>query len=275
MEDDNYLSAIFTKEEIKQAVWSCDGHKSPRSNGFNFTFIRKFWTTIKDEVFLLVEEFFCKSILPKCVSSSFIALNPKRDNPQKVSDYRSISFIGVIHKLISKLLAARLKKVIGSLISPTRSTFIANRQILDRVLAISKIVDLAKKRGDDCLILKVDFEKAYDSVNWGFIKYLLTRMGFCDKWLGWMPACVFKGYVLVLINGSTSEEVRLEKGLRKGDPLAPFLFLIVTEGLSILMDRAVELGRYSGYSFQESYCISHLQYANDTLLASKVSFDNL
>lgn len=164
-DDSVVLTAPFSIDEIKEVVWSCEGDTSPGPDGFNFTFIKTFWEFIKDEVFSLVEEFYSNSALPRGVSSSFITLIPKRDNPQKVSDFRPISLIGCIHKLISELLANRLKVVIGSLISNCQSAFIANRQILDGVVAISEVVDLARKRGDECLILKVDFEKTYDSVD--------------------------------------------------------------------------------------------------------------
>lgn len=109
-------------------------------------------------------EFFSNSMLPRGITSLFIALFPKRENPQKVGDFRPISLIGCIHKLISKLLATRMKSVIGPLISQCQSTFLANRQILDGVLAINEIVDLARKKKEDCLVMKVDFEKAYDFV---------------------------------------------------------------------------------------------------------------
>lgn len=274
-DDNSFLSAPFTLDEIEQAVSSCDGEKSPGPDGFNYTFIKKFWGTIKDEVGMLVQEFYHRFELPKGVCSSFIALIPKRDNPQKVSDFRPISLIGVVHKLISKLLAARLKRVIGSLISTSQSAFIAERQTLDGVLAISEVVDLAKKSGDDCIIFKVDFEKAYDSVNWGLLKYVMRRMGFDEKWMRWMGACIFKGHVSVLVNGSPMEEVLLQKGLRQGDPLAPFLFLLVAEGLSRMMSRVVELGLFSGFSFQQTKTISLLQYADDTIMVGKATYQNL
>lgn len=116
--------------------------------------------------------------MPKGICSSCIALVPKRDNPQRVSDYRPISLIGCIYKFISKLLASRLKKVIEKLISDTQLDFVANRQILDGVLIVNELLDLAKKMRDDCLMLKVDFEKAYDSVNWKFFNYLIRGWGF-------------------------------------------------------------------------------------------------
>lgn len=89
----------FSLEEIKDVVWNCDGDKSPGPDGFNFTFFKKFWESIKDELKVVVEEFHSNESLPKGVCSSFVALIPKRENPHRLNDFRSISLIGSIHKL--------------------------------------------------------------------------------------------------------------------------------------------------------------------------------
>jgi hypothetical protein len=126
------------------------------------------------------------------------------------------------------------------------------------------------------LIFKVDFEKAYDSVEWSFLDYMLGRFGFCSKWKDWIRACVFTGNMSILVNGSPTEEINIQRGLKQGDPLAPFLFLLVAEGLGGLMKRAVELGSFRG--FRVGGCnvtISHLQYADDTLCVGEASIDNL
>lgn len=145
-EANEVLSVPFCMDEIKDAVWSCDGDKCPRPYGFNFTFFKHFWEEIKGELCDVVDEFFENAALPKGFCSSFITLIPKRDNPQGMSDYRPISLIGSLHKLLAKLLAARLKRVLSPLISPCQSVFLASRKILDGVLAVSEVVDLAKKK---------------------------------------------------------------------------------------------------------------------------------
>lgn len=155
-DENTWLCAPFTTDEIKETIWSCDGDKSSGPDGFNFTF-KKFWTTIKVEISLLIEEFFNNSVLLCGICSSFIALIPKRDNPQRINDYRPISLIGSIHKLIPKMLAARIKKVIGNLISRSQSALVEDRQILDGVLAINEMVDVAKKKRSKLLHFKGGF----------------------------------------------------------------------------------------------------------------------
>ena len=138
------------------------------------------------------------------------------------------------------------------------------------------VTDLTKRKKKECLILIVDFEKVYDSVDWGFLEYLLSRCGFCEKWRAWMKACVFGGSMSILINGSPTEEISMQRGLKQGDPLAPFLFLLVAEGSSGLMRNAVDQNMFKGFELKRGgVTLSHLQYADDTLCIGEASVENL
>jgi hypothetical protein len=178
--------------------------------------------------------------------------------------------------VVAKVLTVRLAKVMDRLVAPTQSAFIKGRQLVDGVVVINEVVDLARRNGQSCLIFKVDFEKAYDSIEWSFLDYMLGRFGFCTKWKEWIRACVFAGSMSVLINGSPTEDINIQWGLKQGDPLAPFLFLLVAEGLGGLMKRAVELNRFRGFKVGSSeVVISHLQYADDTICVGEATIDNL
>lgn len=213
--------------------------------------------------------------LPKAVSASFIALIPKTEHPQSLLEYRPISLIGSMYKIIAKLLASRLKGVLGKVISVCQSAFLPGRQILDGVGVVNEVIDLVKKKRDKCLLFKMDFEKAYDSVSWSFLDYMLTRLGFCEVWRRWMLACVRSGSVSVLVNGSPTADFCMERGLRQGDPLAPFLFLAVAEGLSGLVRSATEKGILRGYTLSDTISFPLLQFANDTFLLCEASQANL
>jgi hypothetical protein len=105
---------------------------------------------------------------------------------------------------------------------------------------------------------------------------MLDRFGFCSKWKDWIWACVFSGNMSVLINGSPSVEINIQRGLKQGDPLAPFLFLLVAEGLGGIMRKAVELNRFHGVQVgNNGMIVSHLQYADDTLCMGEASIANL
>jgi hypothetical protein len=108
-------------------------------------------------------------------------------------------------------------------------------------------VDCPQERNDFrpiSLIFKADFQKAYDSISWNFLLYMMRRMGFSDRWRRWMATCVCAGSFSVLVNGSPTNLIHMPKGLRQGDPFAPFLFIIAVEGLKGLMDNVVDQGKF-------------------------------
>lgn len=154
--------------------------------------------------------------------------------------------------------------------------FIKGRNLVDGVLVINEVVDWANKSNQEVLILKVDFEKAYDSVDWSFLEYMLGRVGLSRKWIAWMKACVCGGSMSVLVNGSPTEEIHIQRGLKQGDPLAPFLFLLVAEGFSGLMRNMSRLNMFEGiWMHPEGMELSHLQYADDTICMGKATVENL
>ncbi|MCI09878.1 RNA-directed DNA polymerase (Reverse transcriptase), partial [Trifolium medium] len=140
------------------------------------------------------------------------------------------------------------------------------RNIVEGKVAVNEVIDYEKKSHQSCIILKVDFEKAYDSVDWGFLEYILPRFGFCDKWRAWMQACVCSDNMSVLVNGCPTEEINIKRGLKQGYPLAPHLFLLVAERLGALMRKVVEIERFKPFHIgRDGVPVSLLQYADDTL----------
>jgi hypothetical protein len=275
-EENNCLISPFSMEEIEEVVQCSDGNKSPGPDGFNFAFLKNFWDLIKGEIQILFDQFHGNSCLPKSFLSFFITLIPKVSSPCSFSDFRPISLLGCLYKIIAKVLTKRLASVMDTVISTNQSAFIKGRNLVDGVLIVNELVDLAKKSKKECLIFKVDFEKAYDSVDWSFLEYMLRRCGFSVKWIGWIRACVFAGNLSVLVNGSPTGEISIQRGLKQGDPLAPFLFLLVVEGFSGVMREAVSMGLYRGFAVGgSSVAISHLQYADDTLCIGEASVENL
>jgi hypothetical protein len=139
---------------------------------------------------------------------------PKKDHPQDLFDFRPICLIGSLYKILSKLLANRLKRVLGKLISNCQSAFLPQRQILDGVVVLNELIDLAKRRKDECFLFKVDFERAYDSVSWSFLECMMIKMRFQEGWLKWMRACIFQSSMSILVNGSPTADFKVGRGLR-------------------------------------------------------------
>ena len=201
-------------------MWDCGSDKSPGPDGLNFKFIKSFWHTMKSDILRFLDEFYANGRFPKGCNASFIALIPKKADPQALNDYRPISLIGCVYKIVSKMLTNRLKKVMPFIIDERQSAFIRGRHLLHSVIIANEVEEEAKRSQKPCLVFKVDYEKAYDSVSWEFLKYMLVRLGFYPKWIHWMEGCLSSASVSILVNGSPSAEFTPQRGLRQGDPLA-------------------------------------------------------
>ncbi|GKV32614.1 hypothetical protein SLEP1_g41208 [Rubroshorea leprosula] len=272
----DYLIAPFTEEEIKTAVWDCESSKAPGPDGFNFKFIKSEWETIRGDVTEFLHEFQKNGKIVKGLNTSFIVLVPKVENPQKIEEYRPISLIGGIYKILAKLLANRLKKVLEGIVGEQQMAFLSGRQLMDGVVIANEVIDEVKKKRKEAFLFKIDLEKAYDKVSWRFLDFMMQKSGFSNTWREWIMECLRSSMVSVLVNGSPTRQFSMSRGLRQGDPLSPFLFLIIAEGINGLVMKAVEKGLLEGVEVGgKGFKISHLQYADDTLLFGTATEENV
>ncbi|GKA65534.1 RNA-directed DNA polymerase, eukaryota [Tanacetum coccineum] len=253
------LEAEVSNEEIKKAVWDCGVDKSPGPDGFTFGFYKRFWSLIEKDVLAAVKYFFHYSRIPKGCNSSFIALIPKTPEAKMVKDFRPISLIGSLYKIIAKILANRLVVVLGDIVNEVQSAFVADRQILDGPFILNEVLQWCKLKKKHSFILKIDFEKAYDSVRWDYLDDVLRKFGFGEKWCGWIQECLRSSWGSVLVNGSPTEEFQFFKGLKQGDPLSPFIFILVMESLHISFKRVVDAGMFNGIVLNSVMRLSHIK----------------
>jgi len=232
---------------------------------------------MEGDVMRFLSDFHQNGKLTRGINSTFIALIPKIDSPQRLKEFRPISLVGCLYKILSKVLANRLRLVIGGLISETQSAFVKDRQILDGVLIANEVVDEARKSKTELLLFKVDFEKVYDSIDWGCLEVVLEKMAFPVLWRKWIKECVTTATASILVNGSPTDEFPLKRGLRQGDLLSPFLFLLAAKGLNIMMRLVVQNNLYQGFEVGATnpVVVSHLQFADDTLLLGTKSWANV
>ena len=187
--------------------------------------------------------------------------------------------MGSVYKLLSKVLANRLRVVLDSLISETQNSFVGGRKILNSVLIANECLDSRLKCHSPGVVCKLDIEKAYDHVNWDALLYLLNRMGFGLKWREWIKACISTVRFSVLVNGSPVGFFGSSRGLRQDDPLSPLLFLLVMEVLSRILKKTEDSGLLRGFHVGPVNSIrvriSHLLFADDTILFCDASRDQL
>ncbi|GJR81334.1 RNA-directed DNA polymerase, eukaryota [Tanacetum coccineum] len=175
------LESDVTREEIKRAVWDCGIDKSPGPDGFTFVFYLRFWNVIEKDMVKAVRFFFNYGSFLKGGNSSFIALIPKNPDANMVMDFRPISLIGSLYKIIAKILANRLVVVLGDIVNEVQSAFVADRQILDGPFILNEVVQWCKAKKKQAMIFKVDFEKAYDSVRWDYLDEVMKKFGFGER----------------------------------------------------------------------------------------------
>ncbi|GKA17777.1 putative RNA-directed DNA polymerase, eukaryota, reverse transcriptase zinc-binding domain protein [Tanacetum coccineum] len=200
--DRDLLETSVSLEEVKIVVWDCGSNKAPGPDGFSVAFIKKYWDLLKKDIFEFVDSFLALGMMPQGANSSFFTLIPKVNNPIYIKDFRPISLIGIHYKIIAKIIANRLSKVIDKIVSKEQSAFIAGRQILDGPLILSEVIDWFKRINKKMFIFKMDFEKAFDSVSWKYLDYVLLSLGFGSKWRSWIRACLHSSRASILINGS-------------------------------------------------------------------------
>lgn len=172
--------------------------KAPAPYGFNFAFIKAGWEFLKEDLSVMLFEFYRRVRINREMNATFITLILKVPNPVELLDYRPISLVGCLYKLS----ANRLKQVLHSILSPFRGAFVVGRKILDGVLIANELIDSRKRPKDEGVIFKIDLEKAYDHVEWYFVDYMLFRFGFGKIWCGWIYECISTTSFSVLVNGS-------------------------------------------------------------------------
>ncbi|RVX20087.1 Transposon TX1 uncharacterized 149 kDa protein [Vitis vinifera] len=273
------LEIPFTEGEVFAALSDLGKDKAPGPDGFTMAFWLFSWELVKVEIMGFFKEFHERGRFVKSLNATFLVIVPKRGGAEDLKDFRPISLVGSLYKLLAKVLANRIKKVLGKVISESQNAFVEGRQILDAVLIANEAVDSRLKDNVGGVLCKLDIEKAYDRVSWSFLLAVLKEMGFGQRWIKWIDWCISTVKFSVLINGSPSGFFQSTRGLRQGDPLSPYLFVIAMEVFSSMMRRAISGGYLSGWKVSggrgEGMHISHLLFADDTLVFCEESSDEM
>lgn len=214
----------------------------------------------------MVEESRAEGHVHGPINATFIALIPKSDSSTSYDDFQPISLYNCLYKIISKVIAKRIKEILSRKISREKFGFLEGRQIHEAIGIAQEGLHSLKTKTLKGVVIKLDLLKAYDRVNWLYIRMLLTHLGLSYGFIRWVMSCLTTISFVVLVNGAASPFFHSERGLRQGCPLSPLLFHLVAEGLSRFLDRTKRSGGFNGLQISQVLSISHLLFVDDILI---------
>uniref|UniRef100_A0A2N9I4W7 Reverse transcriptase domain-containing protein n=1 Tax=Fagus sylvatica TaxID=28930 RepID=A0A2N9I4W7_FAGSY len=274
--NDSLLFPI-TEEEVKIALFQMNPSKAPGPDGMSALFFQKYWHVIGTDITSAVLDCISSRKLLKSVNYMHIALIPKVANPESMGQFRPISLCNVLYKLVSKVLVNRLKQVLSKIISDSQSAFVPGRLITDNVLLAFEALHYMKNKrrgGVTHLAAKLDMSKAYDRVEWSYLKAVMLKMGFDCRWVDLMMECISIVSYSILLNGTPTGHIIPSRGLRQGDPLSPYLFLICAEGFTSLIRKAENQKLIQGISISRGGPrFSHLFFADDSIIFCRAKIE--
>ncbi|KAJ9536622.1 hypothetical protein OSB04_un000171 [Centaurea solstitialis] len=255
----------ITDEEIRWAVFHIGNDKAPGPDGYTFKFFKSAWDIVGNDLQVAVDNFFYSGRMLKEINHTLLCFIPKVPNASRVTDFRPISCCNVLYKVISKVIAERMKPYLSQLIGPEQSAFIPGRRISDNILMAHELVaGYQRDSGRPRCAFKIDLRKAYDTVDWRFLLRMLRGLGFHPVFCKWIDQMLQTSSFSIVLNGETTGYFEGARGLRQGDPISPYLFTIVMECFSIILKRCIlEAGNFSFHQGCDDLAITHLCFADD------------
>ncbi|KAL0012862.1 hypothetical protein SO802_007970 [Lithocarpus litseifolius] len=276
-EEANSLDTIPSNEEIWRALKSMKPYKAPGVDGLHAGFFQRFWLLVGDSVKKEVREIFERKEMPEFLNQTLIVLIPKQLGPEVVGHYRPISLCNTVYKIVSKILVHRLRPLLPSIISPMQAAFLEGRRSADNVIIAQELIySLKGRRGKDgFMIIKIDLEKAYDRLEWSFIRMVLVHFGVPDNIVKLIMSCVSSTTTSISINGSKMDPFQPSRGIRQGDPLSPYLFIMCMEFLGAQIAGLCNQKRWDAIkASRNGPSFSHIFFADDLLLFAKANSKN-
>jgi hypothetical protein len=249
--------------------------KSPGPDGFSGLFLKICWPVIKFDFYELCQEFWEGTVNLQSINASFITLIPKIPSPATANDYRPISLLNICLKLITNLLADRLQNRILELVHVNQYGFLKTRNIQDCVGWAYEYLHQCKQSGREVIIIKLDFAKAFDTVEHSAIMKVLACPGYDEKWLHWMSLFMSTGTSSILLNGVPGKKFACKRGVHQGDPLSSILFVRVAKLLQCMVNKLFQQGIFQAPLPIPDTDFPIIQYADDTLVIMQACPDQL
>lgn len=255
-------------DEMHSALFQMHPDKSLGPDGMTPRFFQKNWSMVQADVIHLVQQFFQTGVLPVGINHTHIVLIPKKAHPMTMGEFQPISLCNVVYKVISKVLANRLKVFLPSIISANQSAFLPGRLISDNVVVSFEIMHFLKRKTkgkDGFMAIKLDMSKACDRLEWSYLRVVLSRLGFADRWINLIMYCVSFVSYSVLHNNKELGYIVSGRGIRQGDPISPYLFILCFEEFSALFRHHEEVCLLHGCQVARGAPrITHLLFIDDS-----------
>ncbi|KAL2246928.1 UNVERIFIED_CONTAM: hypothetical protein Sindi_2545100 [Sesamum indicum] len=276
-EEANQLLLPLSADDVKQAMFDIADDKAPGPDGYSSRFFKAAWPVVGEEVTRAVLDFFSTGKLLKQVNSTILALIPKVHTPMSVNDFRPISCCNVLYKIIAKLLVQKISVLLDKIVSPCQTAFIPGRSIGDNIMLAQELFSRYNQmRLPPRCALKVDIRKAYDTVEWDILLAVLQLFGFPPTFTRWIEECVTTTSFSIGLNGKPHGFFAGARGLRQGDPLSPYLFVLVMEALHLGFLQRIEQDMQFTYHWKcESSKVFQMGFADDLLLLCKADLDSI
>ncbi|CAG7886739.1 unnamed protein product [Brassica rapa] len=270
------LAELPSTEGITSIVFALPKGKAPGPDGFSAEFFTSSWNLVGLDVTNAVKHFFTTKMMSRQTNATVISLIPKISGASSLSDFRPVSLCNTVYKVISKVLAHRLKRITKDAVQQNQVGFVSGRVLSDNVLLASELVaDFHKPGRISRGCLQVDITKAYDSVEWEFIMNILSAFQLPPLFMDWIWACISTPYYSVSLNGELAGFFPGEKGLRQGDPISSSLFVLAMDVLSKELDLAAREGRFGIHPKCAFPLVTHLSFADDLLIFFDGTADSL
>lgn len=223
----------FNPEEVKAALFQMFPTKAPGPDGFPAHFFQRHWSVCGEEVTGAVLKMLRGEDDPAIINDTSIVLIPKVEKPEELGQFRPISLCNVVYKIASKTVANRLRKILPKIVSEEQSAFVPGRLITDNnIIAYECLHFMKKKRARDsrCCALELDMRKAYDRLEWDYLRRVMLKLCFHRLWVHMVMRLISSVSFSVMFNGDKLESFKPTRGIRQGDPISPLSFLVASRG---------------------------------------------